>query len=99
MFLDGIVSATRRRESDAGEHQYERNPDDGEAGFGLDDYSEPPGCSGESSGSGCGDFPEICGGGGEGMSGVEGAERENFDDGEAGVRSGFRASAFSDCAF
>jgi OsmC subfamily peroxiredoxin len=37
--------------------------------------------------SGCGDLSEVCRGGGEGMSGVEGAEREDHDDREAGVRA------------
>ena len=40
---------------------------------------------GKSSGRGCGDVSEICGGGGEGMSGVESAECEDYDDCEAGV--------------
>jgi lipoyl-dependent peroxiredoxin len=39
----------------------------------------------KSSGGGCGYVSEVCGGGGEGMSGVEGAEREDYDECEAGV--------------
>ena len=41
MFFDGVVGAAGRSESDAGEHQHERDADDGEAGFGMDDYGEP----------------------------------------------------------
>jgi len=37
-------------------------------------------------------FPEVCGGGREGMSGVEGAEREDYDECEAGVGLASRLS-------
>ena len=70
---------------DAGEHLDDRHAVSRQAGFGMDDYGEPHRCGRESSGRGCGDVSEICGGGGEGMSGVEGAEREDYDEREAGV--------------
>ena len=41
VLFDGAFGATRRGESDAGEHQHERDSHDGEAGFGVDDYIEP----------------------------------------------------------
>src|ERR1700733_3369037 len=86
MFFDGLVSAAGRCESEAGEYQHECDVDDGEAGSGMDDYIEPPRCGGQGSGSRRADIPEVCGSGGEGLSGVKGTECEDFDDGEAGVR-------------
>ncbi len=78
----------------AGQHQHERDADHGEAGLRVDDYIEPHRCGGEGSGSGCGRVSEICGSGGEGLSGVEGAEREDFDDGEAGISRGAYRNVF-----
>jgi hypothetical protein len=85
VFFDGAVGAVGWSEFDSGEHQYECDFDDGEAGFGMDDYGEPSRCSGEGSGGGCGDVSKVCGGSGERVSGVEGFECEDFYDGEAGV--------------
>ena len=51
----------------------------------MGDYIEPYRCSWQGSGCGCGDVSKVCGSGGEGLSSIEGAECEDFDDRETGV--------------
>src|SRR6516162_339388 len=85
MFFYGFVGPVGNRESDAGEHLHERDADDGETGFGMDDHSKRHQCGGESSGGRRGNISEVCRSSGEGMSGIESAEREDYDGCQAGV--------------
>src|SRR5579863_3050333 len=85
MLFNGSVGATGWGKPDSGEHQHQRDADDGEAGFGLDDYIEPHRCSRKSSGSRRGRISEIRRSRRERLSGIEGAERKDFDDREAGI--------------
>jgi hypothetical protein len=59
----------------------------------MDDYIQSPRRSRDGSGSGCGDVSEIRRGGGERLSGVESAEREDLDDREADIEFGVAEEA------
>src|SRR6516162_2932115 len=85
MLFHGFVGPVGNRESDSGEHLHERDADDGKTGFRMDDYSKPHRRGGESSGGRRGDISEVCRSSGEGMSGIESAEREDYDGCQAGV--------------
>src|SRR5882724_2400525 len=87
MLLDGAVGTVGWRDAsfDGGEHFNDGHAVDGQAGFGLDDHREPYRRGGQSTGRGRGHVSEVCGSGGEGMPGFEGAEREDYDDGDAGI--------------
>src|SRR5579862_5533362 len=85
MLLHGAFGATGWGESDAGEHQYKRHADHGEARLRLDHHCKPHRCRRQSSRSRRGNVSEICRGCREGMSGLESVERENFPERKAGL--------------
>ena len=85
MFFDGAVRAVGLGESDSGEHFDDGDTFARQTGFRMGDYGKPHRRRGKNSGGRCGDVSEVCGGGGERVSGVEGVECEDYDECEAGV--------------